>query len=110
MNIAVVEGILSSPPRQRTLPSGSRLWIYEVTTGEAGERRGVPVVWLDPSRPARLGTGDSVVAVGSVRRRFFRGGGGVASRTELDAEVVAASGSERARRAIDAARSRIAGP
>jgi hypothetical protein len=33
-----------------------------------------------------------------VRRRFFRAGGAVASRTEVEAEVVAKVGSARARR------------
>ena len=103
MNIVLIEGQLSSDPRRRDLPSGSALHSYEVSTRDGGVTRSVPVVWIDPVRPPRLSDGDHVVVIGSIRRRFFRAGGAVASRTEVEAEVVARPGSARARKACAAA-------
>lgn len=101
MNLAVVIGTLSSDPRPRRLPSGSDLVTYEVTTtGSSGERCTVPVVWFDPSRPPAVARGDAVTVVGRVRRRFFQAGGATASRTEIEARVVAREGSKRAERAL----------
>lgn len=99
MNIVVIQGHLSSDPRQRDLPSGSILHAYEVSTRDGGVTRSVPVVWLDPVRPPRFAEGDEVIVIGSVRRRFFRAGAAVASRTEVEAEVVTRPGSARADRA-----------
>lgn len=101
MNVAIITGTLSSPPRTRTLASGSELLSYEVTTElDDGSRLSVPAVWLDPSRPPALRQGDEVAVVGVVRRRFFRAGGGTQSRTEIDAAMVARAGSARAARAL----------
>jgi single-strand DNA-binding protein len=101
MNVVVVIGTLSSPPRTRTLASGSQLVSYEVTTEMAdGSRLSVPVVWLDPSRPSAFGEGDAVAVVGVVRRRFFRAGGSTQSRTEIEAGTVARADSARAVRAL----------
>lgn len=92
MNIAVLRGTLSSDPVERTLPSGSRLVNYEVTTPDpaGGAADSAPVAWFDP--PARLpavAQGDEVVVVGRVRRRFFRtAAGATGSRTEVVAERV----------------------
>jgi single-strand DNA-binding protein len=108
MNVVLIEGRLSSDPRQRGLPSGSVLHSYEVSTSDGGATRSVPVVWVDPARPPRLVAGDRVVVVGSVRRRFFRAGGAVASRTEVEAGTVARAGSARARRAVVGALSDLA--
>ena len=103
----VIEGRLSSAPRQRELPSGSTLHAYEVSTRTDGVTRSVPVVWVDAVRPPRVTDGDDVLVVGAVRRRFFRAGGAVASRTEVEAEVVARVGSGRAARALRDAASRL---
>ncbi len=101
MNVAIITGTLSSPPRTRTLASGSELLSYEVTTQlDDGSRLSVPAVWLDPSRPPALQSGDEVAVVGVVRRRFFRAGGSTQSRTEIDAVMVARAGSARAVRAV----------
>jgi single-strand DNA-binding protein len=92
MNIAVLRGTLSSPPVERTLPSGSRLVNYEVTTPDpaGGPADTAPVAWFDPpSRLPAVGQGDEVVVLGRVRRRFFRtAAGATASRTEVVAERV----------------------
>jgi single-strand DNA-binding protein len=103
MNIVMIEGRLSSGPRCRELPSGSALHSFEVSTSDGEVTRSVPIVWLDPVRPPKLGEGDRVVVIGAVRRRFFRAGEAVASRTEVEAEVVARLGSARSRRAAAAA-------
>ena len=92
MNIAVVEGTLTSEPRMRTLPSGAEVVEWQVTTRDAGAAKSVPVQWLDPPQPVlRCGAGDEVVVLGSVRRRFFRAGGALASRTEIVGERLARS-------------------
>jgi len=90
-NVAAVIGTLSSDPKQRTLPSGDRVVNYEVTCRvDEGPAVSVPVAWFDaPKRLPKLAAGDRVVAIGHVRRRFFRAGGATASRTEVNATWVA---------------------
>lgn len=108
INLAVVAGVLSSDPRRRDLPSGSEIISYEITSaGPDGRRLTVPVVWFDPTRPPSLSAGDEVVAVGPVRRRFFRAGGTTVSRTEVEARVVARVGTTRAGRALEEARTSL---
>jgi single-strand DNA-binding protein len=90
VNLAVVRGVCSSPAEVRELPSGSILVLLQVTTRDAEESAvSVPVVlWDPPASVAELDTGHEVVAVGRVRRRFFRTGGGTASRVEIEAAQV----------------------
>jgi len=90
MNVVVVKGALSRAPEVRELPSGSQVVSFEVTVARPGERaESVPVVWTDPPKGAAgVGAGEEVVAVGRVRRRFFRAGGRTQSRTEVVAEAV----------------------
>src|SRR5215208_3135182 len=96
MNVVVVKGRLARPAEERVLPSGDRLVAFEVTvaaeegaSGGGGKAETVPVVWLDaPGRAAELDVDEVVVAVGRVRRRFFRAGGSLQSRTEVVAEAV----------------------
>jgi len=88
-NVAIVAGVCSSPPEIRVLPSEQRLAQLQVTTRVDGRALSVPVSVLDP--PAwleELDTGDEVVVLGAVRRRFFRAGASTASRVEIEAEVV----------------------
>ena len=90
VNLAVVRGVCSSAAEVRVLPSGSTLVLLQVTT-RTGEQAAVsvPVVaWDPPAAVAEFDVGDEIVAVGRVRRRFFRAGGSVQSRTEVVAEVV----------------------
>lgn len=89
-NLVVLVGTLSSPPRPRSLPSGSWLVDFDVTTRGGTGTCSVPVAWPDPgARADRLDEGSPVVVVGYVRRRFFRAGGVTASRTEVVAVRVA---------------------
>ena len=95
-NLVVLVGNLSSPPRQRSLPSGSSLVEFDVTTRGGAGTCSVPVAWFDPGARADWLDDDSpVVVVGYLRRRFFRGGGVTNSRTE----VVAVRVGDAARRA-----------
>lgn len=105
MNIAVVEGTLSSEPRTRTLPSGAEALRWEVTIRGEGGAVSVPVQWIDAPAPAhRCRAGDSVIVLGMVRRRFYRAEGALVSRTEIVGERLARStaGRGRARLLADA--------
>ncbi len=90
MNIVIVRGRLSRPPELRELPSGEAVVGYEVVVERDGQRsESVPVVWYAPPPSARdIEPDTEVVAVGRVRRRFFRAGGATQSRTEVVAERV----------------------
>ncbi|MEY4175665.1 MAG: hypothetical protein RI900_2830 [Actinomycetota bacterium] len=108
MNIVIIRGRLSSEPTVRALQSGSVLVSLEVTTPDDGAgRSSVPVAWFDPPRAnsvAAWASGDEVVAVGVVRRRFYRSGGGTQSRTEVVARsVVKAASSRSVARLVDEA-------
>jgi hypothetical protein len=53
----------------------------------------VPVVWFEaPASAANLDVDTEVVAVGRVRRRFFRAGAVTQSRTEVVASAVVRAG------------------
>jgi single-strand DNA-binding protein len=89
LNLAVVRGHLSSDPVERTLPSGDTLWSYEISVRRRDHPTDtVPVVLAGGRAPSRLAAGAEVVAIGRVRRRFFRAGGTTASRTEIVADQV----------------------
>jgi single-strand DNA-binding protein len=90
-NVVALRGRLSRPAELRVLPTGSTLVGLEVTTRREGADKAdtVPVVWHDaPASASRLDTGDEVVVVGHVARRFFRSGGATQSRTEVVASTV----------------------
>jgi single-strand DNA-binding protein len=102
VNLAVVRGVCSSPAEVRALPSGSTLALLQVTTRTDEEPAiSVPVVvWDPPAAVVGLDTGDEIVAIGRVRRRFFRAGAATGSRVEIEAtHVVPAT----ARRRVQAA-------
>ncbi len=76
INVAVVRGVCSSPPEVRVLPSEQRLAQLQLTTRVDGRAMSVPVSVIDP--PAwldEIDSGDELVVLGAVRRRFFRAGG-----------------------------------
>ncbi|MCU0260224.1 MAG: hypothetical protein MUE78_04320 [Ilumatobacteraceae bacterium] len=102
VNLVVLHGRVSSPPRVVELPSGSVLHQIELTT-RGDEVATVPVAWFDPTD--HLEEGAEVIVVGQVRRRFFRAGGVTASRTEVVAERVIRAGR---RRTVAAALARAA--
>lgn len=93
LNLVVLRGVLSSPPRVRELPSGSTLTSLEVTTRLPDGGLTVPVVIGDAdAQVTELDAGAAVVVVGRVTRRFFQAGGVTQSRTEVVAERVVRDG------------------
>ncbi len=96
VNLAVVRGHLTSPPESRTLPSGANLVMLQITTRPSTGAISVPVaMWDPPAWLVALDAGAEIVAVGTVRRRFFRAGAATASRVELEAAFVARAGDRR---------------
>ena len=87
-------GRLSQTPEERVLPSGDVLWTFRVVVGRADAaaraRQSVDalecVAWsARPRRSVSSWSVDDVVEVrGALRRRFFRAGGSVASRVEVE--------------------------
>ena len=92
LNVVAIRGRLSRPAEERVLPtSGDRLVGLDLTVRREGadKAESVPVVWHDPPASAvALDTGDEVVVVGHVARRFFRVGAATQSRTEVVAHLV----------------------
>jgi hypothetical protein len=91
MNIAAVRGRLLREPTERELASGTRLVEYQVAVDyEDRATESVEVVWPDPPSSIVLPRqGTEVVAIGRIRRRFFRtANGATLSRTELVADAV----------------------
>jgi len=87
MNVVLLQGVLSSQPRERSLPSGSLLLNWEVTTDLLGAKQSVPVSWFDPPKSVQLiQVGDEVTVLGSIRRRFYKAGAQTVSSTEVLAE------------------------
>jgi single-strand DNA-binding protein len=112
LNVAVIRGSCSSVPEVRELESGTTLAVLQVTARpEQGAAVSVPVVvWSPAAWVETLDVGDEVVVVGRVRRRFYRAGGGAASKVEVEADVLAraadrrrvATALRRAREAVEA--------
>ncbi len=92
MNVVILQGHLSSDPRDQELESGVLLVRYEVTVPRDGEPAdSVPVAWFGPptARPAVAAAGEEVVVVGRVRRRWWKTQAGrSASSTEVVADSV----------------------
>ena len=91
MNVCVVRGALVRDPEVRELRNGGLVVEYDVSVAAHDERptETVPVSLVEPPDAAlRLAAGDQVVVLGRVRRRFFRGGNGTVSRTEVVADKV----------------------
>ena len=103
-NVVVLRGTLGAEPQLRELPSGTVLSQFDVTTRDGAGTQNVPVAWFDPpASVADLPAGAEVLVVGSVRRRFYRAGGSLQSRTEVVAiKVVPARRKADVRRAIEA--------
>ena len=87
-------GRVSGAPEERVLPSGTTLWTFRIVVSRPvpreGTRQSVDVldcaVWGGRVRRsvASWADGDHVEVTGAVRRRFFRAGGGTASRVEIE--------------------------
>lgn len=86
-------GRVSQPPVERELPSGDAVWTFRVVVAREDPGRSRQTVdalecavWAGRVRRsvATWAPGDVVEVTGSVRRRFFRAGGGAASRVEIE--------------------------
>lgn len=87
-------GRVSQDPEERVLPSGDSLWTFRLVVGRTGDRRTSrqTVDVLDCAvwggrvlrSVSRWHAGDLVELSGAVRRRFFRGVAGTASRVEIE--------------------------
>lgn len=99
VNVVVLRGVVTSGPVERELPNGDVVTSLDVATQTVEGRLLVPVVAVDQT--VSVDEGDEVVVLGQVRRRFFRAGSGVQSRTEVVAEkVIRASQVARVRKAV----------
>lgn len=100
-NEVALVGRVSGAPEQRELPSGDVLVSWRVVVERPAARRSAPVgvraptvdtvdcvAWAAPVRRTARGLedGDVVEVEGALRRRFWRSGGGPASRTEVEVE------------------------
>jgi single-strand DNA-binding protein len=86
-------GRISQPPEERVLPSGDSVWTFRVVVPRAAggrSRQSVDALecaaWSARSRRSvsTWRAEDVVEVTGSLRRRFFRAGGAVASRVEVE--------------------------
>lgn len=102
-NEVVLVGRVSGAPEARELPSGDVLVSFRLVVARPAGQRTAPsgrrpttidtldcVVWsASARRTARsLADGDVVAVEGALRRRFWRGATGAASRTEVEATSV----------------------
>ncbi len=100
-NEVILVGRVSGAPEERELPSGDVLVSWRVVVDRPAPRRPPPagtrpatidalecVGWTAAvRRTARgLSDGDVVAVEGMLRRRFWRGGAGASSRTEVEVE------------------------
>ena len=86
VNVVVLVGEVTSPPVSRELPSGSVVSTFDIATVTTLGRVSVPVSLEGTADTAVVGA--NVCIVGIVRRRFFRSGASVTSRTEVVAKSV----------------------
>jgi single-strand DNA-binding protein len=96
VNEVRIVGRISAGPAERVLPSGDVLWTFRVVVprpaARAAPRRTVDALdcaaWRGRVRRsvASWRQGDVVEVTGALRRRFFRAGGGAASRFEVEVE------------------------
>ena len=86
-------GRISSAPEERVLPSGDAVWTFRIVVSRAEtgrSRQSVDAlecaVWAGRVRRSvtTWGAGDVVEVTGAMRRRFYRAGGAVASRVEVE--------------------------
>ena len=86
INLVILVGEVTSPVVSRTLASGDTASSFDIATVTESGRISVPVSVAGECDIATVGA--ELCVVGYVRRRFFRSGAGVTSRTEVVAESV----------------------
>lgn len=85
-------GRVSGAPEERQMPSGDRMWSFRLVVPRTRPRGRQTVdvldcaAWSARTRRTVAGwsDGDQVEVSGELRRRFFRSGGGTASRVEVE--------------------------
>jgi single-strand DNA-binding protein len=93
-NEVFLRGRLGAEPVQRTLPSGDELWAFRLTVPRPPEPRSDSKSRVDSIDCATLSArvrrcleraapGDELEVSGSLHRRFWRSGSGLASRYEV---------------------------
>ncbi len=91
-------GRLSGEPVVRVLPSGDELTVWRLVVDREADKSGprspgVDTIDCVAHRPnvqriaARWSAGDTLEVQGALRRRFWRGAGGTASRCEVEVSV-----------------------
>jgi hypothetical protein len=88
--MAIAMGNLAKPAQVRALPSGLMFAYFDLQVRTEDQTlETVPVAMFDaPAQVPEWTTGQGLLAVGRVRRRFFRSSGSTQSRTELVADQV----------------------
>lgn len=86
LNIVVLVGEVTSPLVSRSLSNGDTASSFDMATHTNDGRLSVPVSMVGESSVVVVGS--HICVVGAVRRRFFRAGGSVTSRTEVNASSV----------------------
>jgi len=104
VNVVLVSGVIARPPSVVRLADGREVLSLSLAVASDEGSTAVPVVVESPTPTVRaLVEGDEVSVHGTIRRRFFRAGGRVASPTEVVARsVVRARQRARVRRQRDA--------
>lgn len=102
-NEVLLVGRVSGTPEERELPSGDSLVSWRVVVSRPTPRRAAPegvrqttidtldcVAWTAGLRRTARGLvdGDVVAVEGALRRRFWRAGGGAASRCEVEVSTL----------------------
>jgi hypothetical protein len=97
INVTILVGECSRPAETRVLESGTRLGVIALRVKDTdGPATSVPVtVWDPPPWFDELASGDPVVVVGKVRRRFYKAGAVTGSRVDVEAEIIARGGKDR---------------
>ena len=90
LNLVIVIGSLAKPVEVRSLPSGVSVANFDLVVPQIdGTPDTVPVALFEvPDEALQWVAGEPLLAVGKVRRRFFRVGPSTQSRTEVVAEKV----------------------
>lgn len=93
VNVVRLVGRVSATPEEVVLPSGDVVCSFRVVVGRPEghqSRQRVDALecttWVPRVRRSAMGwqPGDVVEVEGAIRRRFFRAGGGAASRVEVE--------------------------
>jgi single-strand DNA-binding protein len=96
LNTVHLRGRLANLAGPRELPSGDELWAFRLTVARPpGERGRVDSIDCSTTKARvqrvleRASPGDTLDVTGALRRRFWRGTSGLASRYEVDVRALA---------------------